>query len=1064
MGGKSGGGGTYSMTPSFSSSTTTNTPNAQAMSAYNNVLNTAQNVASTPYQAYTGQLVAPMNGTQNAAIGETWGLQGAAQPYINSAAGMVGNSLNNLGANFGNAVNGYMSPYINDVVNSTMAQMNQTNQQQQSQLLGNAIQQGAMGGDRVGVAQANLAGQQNLANSQEIASLYNGAYNNASNMVENAANAGLTGAGTMAGLGSEALNTGLTGANALLQAGNQQQTQAQNVDTANYGQYQLAQAFPYNQAQWLAGITSAIGPQMGGTSTTSGYGLQGQQNPSQTAQNVGLATAGAGLLGGVNWGNVGTGLSSLGSGASSLFSGIGSALPFLAFKDGGAVADRASRDTGGGIFSLPEGGGWIPTVQLQPGQSTMPQDRGYQFPGGGGERPATAEETLAKGLAGLAEKGKGESKGLVAPVAAPKPVGDLAANDTASVEGGALYARGGLVRQHFEDGGPASDDDPRRSVLDRIASGESPDYHTIYGGKKFDDLSDHPRIAVPITDKNDPNYGKTSSAAGRYQFIAPTWDAEAKKLGLKDFSENSQDAAAWDLAHSTYHQKTGRDLLDDARANAVNYGALSGVWPSLGKAASGGKAGLGPALAYAEPDAPARGLINSKSAPSPLAFSEVPTPTNDEAPARRGLEMPAEEHNGALFSPEVSQGLLAAGLGMMASRSPYAGVGIGQGGLAGLGAYQNAVAMKEERQNRNYAMQRQLSQDAETRRYHDASIGHIGVEDALARQKLNLEIEKLAEERRLAKEAAGITTPSTSIAPDDIAPKAPGAPVSGAKEGNNADPVNPPHENSPAAAVPSNNSAQIDKLVKERDRLSSIGMLPHSPAGIKSKIDALNSEISRLSDEDKRAEEKARFERGPEMAQKAETAKSVGKFVDDAQKTAMSAPNNIAQLNRMKSLMDDPNFKEGETSEAWTRARNIAISLGLPVDPNSASANEAFRSLANKGILSSMGGSLGAGISNADVKFIGRMEANPSLTKAGNRDILDARIKLEERAQDVAKFLRDYAKDHNGIVDYAAYEELDKWSKAHPLFPESGTKRTPTPEEAREILKRRKEAKEAGAQ
>jgi muramidase (phage lysozyme) len=126
-----------------------------------------------------------------------------------------------------------------------------------------------------------------------------------------------------------------------------------------------------------------------------------------------------------------------------------------------------------------------------------------------------------------------------------------------------------------------------RTLLDTIAGSESPSYNTIYGGGQFNDFADHPRQAVPIT--TGPNVGKTSSAAGRYQFLAPTWDGLKSDLQLPDFSPDSQDQAAWHLANTTYAKKTGgRDLSTDlkaagndpARLNMVG-SYLSGVWTSL---------------------------------------------------------------------------------------------------------------------------------------------------------------------------------------------------------------------------------------------------------------------------------------------------------------------------------------------------------------------------------------------------------------------------------------------------------------------------------------------------
>ena len=69
-------------------------------------------------------------------------------------------------------------------------------------------------------------------------------------------------------------------------------------------------------------------------------------------------------------------------------------------------------------------------------------------------------------------------------------------------------------------------------------------YKTMYGHRKFDDMSRHPNnpMATP--------WGTQSEAAGAFQFMKPTWDEQAAKLGLKDFSPESQVAAAVDLIKS----------------------------------------------------------------------------------------------------------------------------------------------------------------------------------------------------------------------------------------------------------------------------------------------------------------------------------------------------------------------------------------------------------------------------------------------------------------------------------------------------------------------------------
>jgi muramidase (phage lysozyme) len=143
-----------------------------------------------------------------------------------------------------------------------------------------------------------------------------------------------------------------------------------------------------------------------------------------------------------------------------------------------------------------------------------------------------------------------------------------------------------------------------RALLDHIAGTESAGrYDVRYGGngdKTFQGYADHPRIYEPIT--SGPDVGKTSSAAGRYQFIGSTWDQQAKKLGLKDFSPENQDTAAWDLAQTEYKAKTGKDLLtvlksgDQAAISDVPR-QLSGQWSSLpgGRQPAGGGRALAPA-------------------------------------------------------------------------------------------------------------------------------------------------------------------------------------------------------------------------------------------------------------------------------------------------------------------------------------------------------------------------------------------------------------------------------------------------------------------------------------
>lgn len=135
-----------------------------------------------------------------------------------------------------------------------------------------------------------------------------------------------------------------------------------------------------------------------------------------------------------------------------------------------------------------------------------------------------------------------------------------------------------------------------RAFLDMIAYAEGTGgpngYRTLFGGGLVDGLADHPRQFFTFTNKN----GETlkTSAAGRYQFLARTWDALARKLYLTDFGPASQDAAALELIRE-------RGALKDVQAGrvAAAVSKVAPIWASL------------PGAGYAQPERKLSALLAS---------------------------------------------------------------------------------------------------------------------------------------------------------------------------------------------------------------------------------------------------------------------------------------------------------------------------------------------------------------------------------------------------------------------------------------------------------------------
>jgi hypothetical protein len=281
----------------------------EVLARYNSVNATAQNVAQTPFQQYStdpSAFVAPLTPTQQSGITNTNAAAGMAQPYYGAATGfaLAGSQPVNPGAL---DTSTYMNPYLQTVLGSTAAQINQNNQQAMSGATGSAMNQGYFGGDRSGIASAVLQGQQNLAAGQVYSGIASDAYQQALAAAQqqqgvqlgaaqaNRAATQQTGE-TLANLGAGAQQAALTGAQAQLGAGQVQQQTTQAGDTALYNQFLQQQSYPFQTAQFLANIAEGTGALSGSTTaTTQPGGLFSDERLKEDMEPIGKGFDGANI-------------------------------------------------------------------------------------------------------------------------------------------------------------------------------------------------------------------------------------------------------------------------------------------------------------------------------------------------------------------------------------------------------------------------------------------------------------------------------------------------------------------------------------------------------------------------------------------------------------------------------------------------------------------------------------------------------------------------------------------------------------------------------------------------
>ena len=738
-------------------SKSTQAPPKEIMDAYKQSLDLGRQAIQQPYQQYQGQLVAGMNPTQLQGMANVNAAQGVALPYIQQGASYTNQAAQGVNPQM---INQFMSPYLNNVVNSTQKNLLESNAQQLAGLKGQAIQSGAFGGDRSRFAQAELARQQGLAGGQVIGGLLNQGYGQALSGAQQNVQNMMQGGQQLGAMGQAAQQSILQGAQSQMAAGAQQQATEQTFLQSAYDQFLQRQAYPYQQAQFFANIAQGIGAGAGGTTS------QTPAAPSPFSQALGLVTAIGTFsdervkeniepIGETNDGQKiyrynykGSPKTEIGLIAQEVEKkhpeAVGS-LGGIKMVDYEAATENAAQRTGkafggssmGGLVTpdmqrqaFAQGGfGMVPYADFMKGLSYLPSGelayRGHS-PGSTFPKGYSPEELekIAQGsdfdeLNAMSAKDIDkfqEGLGNIGQKMGLSPINDGADGQRAPTYSGPLsnfgpgvtnffsgvgnafgFADGGGVvpRHGYQTDGAVRDESALPPFLVQAESGGNfaADNELGYVGRgQFGEarLTDAKRAGVIPPDltmeqfKSDPNI---QEAVEKWHVSDVNNFIEDRGLGSFVGKEINgvpvTPQGLLSVAHlggkggmEKFVKSGGRyNPADDNGTSLMDYLAL----------AANADGGVVPST---------QDVADVEMPPSGVVPASADAPTADEAPARRRSII--ESILGQDMSDQARTGMLAAGLAMLGGRSPYAGVNIGKGGLAGLQAYYTGLANQRE--------------------------------------------------------------------------------------------------------------------------------------------------------------------------------------------------------------------------------------------------------------------------------------------------------------------------------------------------------------------------------
>ena len=158
------------------------------------------------------------------------------------------------------------------------------------------------------------------------------------------------------------------------------------------------------------------------------------------------------------------------------------------------------------------------------------------------------------------------------------------------------------------------------------------------------------------------------------------------------------------------------------------------------------------------------------------------------------------------------------------------------------------------------------------------------------------------------------------------------------------------------------------------------------------------------------------------------------KIVDEGQ-IAVDA---YGKMGMLRQLMLDPNFTSGAFTESKDNLSKIFVALGgNPERLVGVDTREAFDALSKDLILAKMGGSLGAGFSEGDRKFVEKQVPQLGTTKEGNLQILLINEIIQERKIALMNLANEYAEEQREKgkppIDIAFFNAMAEFGRENSL-------------------------------